>query len=203
MKKFLSIAIISALLSVLLFLSIEVGFYKYIIISSLLVFFFSINYCICKNKKFYRTILLIATINIIVFLTKKSFDGFRFCLDTQDKIYIGYLVVLLIIFLITYLDRFKYKKPKYENLFSERKYDLDRLVNYLQQFNTVGIDAHWGDGKSFLFKLFQEKYKTQYYFINIGVLSVTVDTIEKLVDVWVIIDIEGCVSYKSSVDCEL
>ena len=181
MRKILSIAVISAILSVLLFLSVDIGFYPYIIISGLLVIFFSINYCICKNKKFYRTFLLIDIINIIEFLAKKYFDGFRFCFDIQDKIYIGYFITLFIILGITFADRFNSTKAKYENLFSERKYDLDRLINYLQQFNIVGINAHWGDGKSYLFKLFQDKSKDQYYFINIGVLSVTVDTIEKFV----------------------
>ncbi|MBR1639606.1 MAG: hypothetical protein IJ688_09505 [Treponema sp.] len=181
MRKILSIAVISAILSVLLFLSVDIGFYPYIIISGLLIIFFAINYCICKNKKIYRTFLLIDIINIIVFLAKKYFDGFRFCFDIQDKIYIGYFITLFIILGITFADRFNSTKAKYENLFSERKYDLDRLINYIQQFNTVGIDAHWGDGKSFLFKLFQDKYKDQYHFINIGVLSVTVDTIEKFV----------------------
>lgn len=181
MRKILSIAVISAILSALLFLSVDIGFYPYIIISGLLVIFFSINYCICKNKKFYRTFLLIDIINIIEFLAKKYFDGFRFCFDIQDKVYIGYFITLFIILGITFADRFNSTKAKYENLFSERKYDLDRLINYLQQFNIVGINAHWGDGKSYLFKLFQDKSKDQYYFINIGVLSVTVDTIEKFV----------------------
>lgn len=181
MRKILSITVISAVLSVLLFLSVDIGFYPYIIISGLLIIFFSINYCICKNKKFYRTFLLIDIINIIVFLTKKYFDGFRFCFDIQDKVYIGYFITLFIILGITFADRFNSTKAKYENLFSERKYDLDRLINYLQQFNIVGINAHWGDGKSYLFKLFQDKSKDLYYFINIGVLSVTVDTIEKFV----------------------
>ena len=181
MRKILSIAVISAILSVLLFLSVDIGFYPYIIISGLLVIFFSINYCICKNKKFYRTFLLIDIINTIGFLAKKYFDGFRFCFDIQDKVYIGYFITLFIILGITFADRFNSTKAKYENLFSERKYDLDRLINYLQQFNIVGINAHWGDGKSYLFKLFQDKSKDQYYFINIGVLSVTVDTIEKFV----------------------
>lgn len=181
MRKTLSIAVISAILSVLLFLSVDIGFYPYIIISGLLIIFFAINYCICKNRKIYRTFLLIDIINIIVFLAKKYFDGFRFCFDIQDKIYIGYFITLFIIFGITFADRFNSTKAKYENLFSERKYDLDRLINYLQQFNIVGINAHWGDGKSYLFKLFQDKSKDQYYFINIGVLSVTVDTIEKFV----------------------
>lgn len=181
MRKILSIAVISAILSALLFLSVDIGFYPYIIISGLLVIFFSINYCICKNKKFYRTFLLIDIINIIEFLAKKYFDGFRFFFDIQDKVYIGYFITLFIILGITFADRFNSTKAKYENLFSERKYDLDRLINYLQQFNIVGINAHWGDGKSYLFKLFQDKSKDQYYFINIGVLSVTVDTIEKFV----------------------
>nr|WP_318707568.1 P-loop NTPase fold protein [uncultured Treponema sp.] len=181
MRKILSIAVISAILSALLFLSVDIGFYPYIIISGLLIIFFSINYCICKNKKFYRTFLLIDIINIIEFLAKKYFDGFRFCFDIQDKVYIGYFITLFIILGITFADSFNSTKAKYENLFSERKYDLDRLINYLQQFNTVGINAHWGDGKSYLFKLFQDKSKDQYYFINIGVLSVTVDTIEKFV----------------------
>lgn len=125
MRKILSIAVISAILSALLFLSVDIGFYPYIIISGLLIIFFSINYCICKNKKFYRTFLLIDIINIIEFLAKKYFDGFRFCFDIQDKVYIGYFITLFIILGITFADSFNSTKAKYENLFSERKYDLD------------------------------------------------------------------------------
>ncbi len=200
MRKKLIFAVISAIISVLFFLSIEVGFYEYIIVSGLLISFFSINYCIYKNKNFYRTFLSIATINLIIFLAKKYSDGLRFCFDTQDKIFIGYVVVLLIVWGITCLDRFSPKKTQYENLFSERKYDLDRLINYLQQFNTVGINAHWGDGKSFLFKLFQWKCKDLYYFINIGVLSVTIDTIEKFVvdEINHILEENGIYSFASS-----
>lgn len=181
MRKNISISIISAILSFLFFITADVGFYQYLIVAGLLIIFFFINYFIWKNKRFYLTFVFILKINLIIFLLKKYCEGYRPCFDKQDIIYICYIIVLFVIPVITLFDRFKPRKKQYENLFTERKYDLDRLLNYIEQFNIVGIDAHWGDGKSFLFKLFQEKYKTQYYFINIGVLSVTVDTIEKFV----------------------
>lgn len=181
MRKNISISIISAILSFLFFITADVGFYQYLIVAGLLIIFFFINYFIWKNKRFYLTFVFILKINLIIFLLKKYCEGYRPCLDKQDIIYICYILVLFLISIITLFDCFKPCKIQYENLFAERKYDLDRLFNYIEQFNIVGIDAHWGDGKSFLFKLFQEKYKTQYYFINIGVLSVTVDTIEKFV----------------------
>ena len=181
MRKNISISIISAILSFLFFITADVGFYQYLIVAGLLILFFFINYFIWKNKRFYLTFVFILKINLIIFLLKKYCEGYRPCFDKQDIIYICYIIVLFVIPVITLFDRFKPRKKQYENLFTERKYDLDRLLNYIEQFNIVGIDAHWGDGKSFLFKLFQEKYKTQYYFINIGVLSVTVDTIEKFV----------------------
>ena len=181
MRKNISISIISTILSFLFFITVDVGFYQYLIVVGLLILFFSINYFIWKNKKFYLTFISIFIINLIIYLSKKYCEGYRPCFDKQDIIYLCYILVLFLISIITLFDRFKPRKKQYENLFTERKYDLDRLLNYIEQFNIVGIDAHWGDGKSFLFKLFQEKYKTQYYFINIGVLSVTVDTIEKFV----------------------
>ena len=120
-------------------------------------------------------------INLIIYLLKKYSDGYRACFDIQDKVYIGYVIVLFVFLVVALLDSFKPRKTRYENLFSERKYDLERLINYIQQFNTIGINAYWGDGKSFLFKLLQEECSNKYCYINIGVLSVTVDTIEKFV----------------------
>lgn len=181
MKTYLSYAIITSLLSILLVLSINIDFYLYLVFAMLLLSFFVLNYCVCKNKKFFITFVSVLSINLIVFLSKKYSDGFRVAFDLQDKLYIGYVFILLVVLIISLFDRFKPKERVHKNLFSEREYDLNRLIAYLDSFDIIGIDAHWGDGKSFLFKLLQKEYKNDFYFITIGVLSVTVDTIEKFV----------------------
>lgn len=181
MKRYLKYAVISSLLSILLVFSINIGFYLYLVFAILLLLFFILNYRVHKNKKFFITFVSILFINLITFLIKKYSDGFRIIFDLQDKLYIGYIVILLAVFIISLFDTFKPKEQVHINLFSEREYDLNRLIDYLHRFNIIGINAHWGDGKSFLFKLLQKEHKKDFYFINIGVLSVTVDTIEKFV----------------------
>lgn len=51
----------------------------------------------------------------------------------------------------------------------------------LASYNNIGVNAQWGDGKTFLFKRLEKELEGKYFFLTIKVLSVTIDTVEKFI----------------------
>lgn len=72
-------------------------------------------------------------------------------------------------------------QDKVENLFNEREFDLERILDYLRKYNTIGVVSKWGDGKTFLFKMLEQEINVPYYYVKISVMSVTIDTVEKII----------------------
>ncbi|MEJ6464353.1 ATP-binding protein [Fusobacterium nucleatum] len=62
------------------------------------------------------------------------------------------------------------------DLFVERKYDLERLLNYLNYFSIIGINGEWGSGKSFL-----TDHLKNFILIKIDLLSCNVDEIQTVI----------------------
>lgn len=94
--------------------------------------------------------------------------------------YFGVLSLVLFFCWLNYLTKPTAKKKKKE-LFLPRIVDREKIIHYLDCFNIVGVTAEWGDGKTFLFKNLESKFKDKYHFVRIGVLSTTCDSIEKIV----------------------
>ncbi|WP_454953534.1 P-loop NTPase fold protein [Fusobacterium hwasookii] len=63
-----------------------------------------------------------------------------------------------------------------EDLFVERKYDLERLLNYLNNFSIIGINGEWGSGKSFLID-----HLKNFILIKIDLLSCNIDEIQTVI----------------------
>ncbi|WP_234971238.1 P-loop NTPase fold protein [Halanaerobium congolense] len=58
-----------------------------------------------------------------------------------------------------------------EILYPQRKEDLKRLIYYLEKFNIIGINAPWGEGKSFLFNKLKESYGEKHEIIEVDILA--------------------------------
>lgn len=67
--------------------------------------------------------------------------------------------------------------PFKAELFPKRYRDLQRLKNFLETINIIGLDAKWGMGKTFLLSQLQneEDIAQKYYIIEISVLTCKVD----------------------------
>lgn len=106
---------------------------------------------------------------------------------TMEKLLLGICMVLILgvdfIFLLRY-DRSetRQKENVKENLFRERTYDLERLCSFIQAVPIVGMDAPWGDGKSFLVNMIyqDEAMKKRFTFIQIDLLTCDLNEIESI-----------------------
>lgn len=68
------------------------------------------------------------------------------------------------------------------NLFRERKYDLQRVYYYLQNVPIVGLNAPYGEGKSFLANMIyhDQAMRKRFTFIQVDLLTCNLDNIESI-----------------------
>lgn len=182
-KSVVQKALLTILFSFVLFFSFDVAFTLYLGVSFAVFLLFNVSFCVRKNIKFYISYTICAFSNLGVFLFKKFQEGYWICWDKEDFFFIVYAFLLLVIFLTVLVKKVSMKKGNtvIENYFSERKYDLERLCEYINKFPMVGLNSIWGDGKTYLYKLFKEKYDKEYYHASICVMTLTIDSIEQFI----------------------
>lgn len=182
-KSVVQIVLITILFSFVLFYNFNVSFTLYLGVSFVISLLFIVSFCIRKNIKFYLSYTISAFSNLGVFLFKKFQEGYWICWDIEDFFFIIYTLFLSTIFFVVLIKKLSTKKKNIaiENYFSERKYDLERLYEYINKFPMVGLNSIWGDGKTYLYKLFKEKYNKEYYYASICVMTLTIDSIEQFI----------------------
>ena len=181
--KIFRIASLSTLLSTIFFYKVNVNFNEYIFIAFVFLVFSALSYrCFYKNRNFASLFISITLPNLIAFLLLKFVDDYRPVWDCTDILYTLYFLFLIII-IVFVLGGGKEEKHNIENLFIHRERELKKIESLLKETNIIGLDASWGDGKSFLMQLFAQKQgkKTKTHIINISVLASTIETIESYI----------------------
>ena len=70
------------------------------------------------------------------------------------------------------------KSGKEMELLPERTSDLERLEEYLETFDIVGVNGGWGSGKTFLVDEFIRKHNREYEVIKVEPLTCNMDKID-------------------------
>lgn len=164
------------LLSLIFFYSFSISFKFYFSILLGVWLFLILQYPINKNENWYIQFIFFSIINSISFYLVRYFQK-KIFLILSIKILITYYLILfcIILFKCVYYT----SKTNLENdgdLFVERKYDLERLLNYLNYFSIIGINGEWGSGKSFL-----TDHLKNFILIKIDLLSCNVDEIQTVI----------------------
>ena len=164
------------LLSLIFFYSFSISFKFYFSVLLGVWLFLILQYPIDKNENWYIQFIFFSIINSISFYLVRYFQKKNF-LILSIKILITYYLILfcMILFKCVYYT----SKTNLENdgdLFVERKYDLERLLNYLNYFSIIGINGEWGSGKSFL-----TDHLKNFILIKIDLLSCNVDEIQTVI----------------------
>jgi len=164
------------LLSLIFFYSFSISFKFYFSILLGVWLFLILQYPIDKNENWYIQFIFFSIINSISFYLVRYFQK-KIFLILSIKILITYYLILfcIILFKCVYYT----SKTNLENdgdLFVERKYDLERLLNYLNYFSIIGINGEWGSGKSFL-----TNHLKNFILIKIDLLSCNVDEIQTVI----------------------
>ena len=164
------------LLSLIFFYSFSISFKFYFSILLGVWIFLTLQFPIDKNENWYIQFIFFSIINSISFYLVRYFQK-KIFLILSIKILITYYLILfcIILFKCVYYT----SKTNLENdgdLFVERKYDLERLLNYLNYFSIIGINGEWGSGKSFL-----TDHLKNFILIKIDLLSCNVDEIQTVI----------------------
>ena len=164
------------LLSLIFFYSFSISFKFYFSILLGVWLFLILQYPIDKNENWYIQFIFFSIINSISFYLVRYFQK-KIFLILSIKILITYYLILFctILFKCVYYT----SKTNLENdgdLFVEHKYDLERLLNYLNYFSIIGINGEWGSGKSFL-----TNHLKNFTLIKIDLLSCNVDEIQTVI----------------------
>lgn len=170
---------ITIIFSIISFFSIEVDFILYIGVGGIIFIAVVILFDIKKNQKVFICFFSVLLINLGIFLGEKYLEGYRICFDVIDYIYIGYSSLLVILFIVSLCLRKRNNKNKIKNFFSEREDDCKLLLEYLRKYPIVGLQALWGDGKTFLCNYLKSK-NTDFYYISISLMTLQIDTVEKI-----------------------
>lgn len=170
---------------VLLIFDDKLNIFYYLFFITLFLFFLHITYSISCNKNVFLRAYICLSLNMIVYYLINSDRNKLFINEPLVRIvytlFFLYFVISSIVLLCFVRKNNGKTSFKQKNLFSERKYDLERLNEYLERYNLIGIDAIWGNGKSFLFTMLQSEFQDKYHFISISVLSMRVEQVEAFV----------------------
>ena len=164
------------LLSLIFFYSFSISFKFYFSVLLGVWFFLILQYSIDKNENWYIQFIFFSIINSISFYLVRYFQKKSF-LILSIKILVLYYFILFCI--ILFKSVYYTSKTNLENdgdLFVERKYDLEKLLNYLNYFSIIGINGEWGSGKSFL-----TDHLKNFILIKIDLLSCNVDEIQTVI----------------------
>lgn len=174
------------LFSVLGFYSVDLKTNVYLIAAITIWGILFVNYRKNGNIDFYIGAIIIGLCNMMTFALMKYIAGYRFIGDLEDIFCIIYIGALLFGMRFCYTELLEEKKnqsnieEKDRDIFLKRKYDLERLIEYIEKVDIIGIQGGWGSGKTFLVEelLKDENINKKYTFIKIDLLSCNLDSIE-------------------------
>lgn len=164
------------LLSLIFFYSFPISFKFYFSILLGVWFFLVLQYPIYKNENWYIQFIFFSIINSISFYLVRYFQKKSFLILSIKILVLYYFILFCIILFKSVYYTSKINIENAEDLFVERKYDLERLLNYLNYFSIIGINGEWGSGKSFLID-----HLKNFILIKIDLLSCNIDEIQTVI----------------------
>lgn len=165
------------LISLILFYTIDLKPTAYLAFAVAIFSFFGARYSFKKNLDFYQLVGAMFFVNFLTFVFSKYIHEYRFLGDKEDIACCIYGLLLILGGVVCWIKRRKEKAActsESETLFRERRFDRDRLREYLSEFPIVGIDAPWGSGKSFV----TDQIKDDYITVKIELLTCNLDEIQ-------------------------
>lgn len=141
-----------------------------------------------KQNHYFRKVLLFWTSGVLT-----SFAVTKYLIvEHMPVVTTGKIIPLVILAIAFVCDLIRLRKDADDasahptdaenNLFRERKYDLQRVYYYLQNVPIVGLNASYGEGKSFLVNMIyhDQAMRKRFTFIQVDLLTCNLDNIENI-----------------------
>lgn len=141
-----------------------------------------------KQNHYFRKVLLFWISGVLT-----SFAVTKYLIvEHMPEVTTGKIILLAIIEILIVCDLIRlridaddvsaHQTDAEDNLFRERKYDLQRVYYYLQNVPIVGLNASYGEGKSFLVNMIyhDQAMRKRFTFIQVDLLTCNLDNIESI-----------------------
>lgn len=172
----INLFIISVIFSFLIFFIPSINTLLYSTVFLIAWIAIILNFDLGRNKEFYYSCLIISLANLLVLIIHLFFQE-QLTFVTFFPLFLNFFFIVCVYICICF--KIKGKKSdepdNSEDLYPQRKEDLKRLTYYLKRFNIIGINAPWGEGKSFLFNKLKENHGDQYEIIEVDILACNFD----------------------------
>ena len=196
-SKRIIVVILSFLISAALFLISNVDGNVYLIFFSIIWMAVLLTYGNCKNQLLLLDLLAFTVGNLTAYCwTFCEMKGVPAVLNLSIQKYILLSICSVEILIAGGIVQVAYVRSIVENkrskkvcqndeengLFKPRKYDLQRIKNYLMNVEIIGVNGAWGCGKSFLVEhlCMDEDISEQYEVIRIDLLSFNLDKLDEV-----------------------
>lgn len=178
---------LALLFSLILFCPFNLKYILYAIISATLWGLLMVYYDRKKNLSLYREMTAISMGNLLALVLAKWLVHHTLHVDFLNMVLcITYLLFLLWILAsgrthnIEKQEMAQSENTQEKQLFPKRVYDLERIVEYVEKFEIIGVNGAWGSGKSFLMEHLKQNLVIQdnYEIIEIDLLSCKLDEVQ-------------------------
>lgn len=132
-----------------------------------------------SSEKFGKVLAVLIGSSFSAFVLEHLAEGHRLRAPCNAEIFLLLLGVLELLFLYLFTD-FRHSTAEEAELFPEQKEDLRRIQQYVSRLPQLGVNAKWGNGKSFLWAHLREDKEIQKEFevIQIDLLTCNLDSLE-------------------------
>lgn len=136
-----------------------------------------------SQRSLFCSVLAILGSIVAAYVTIRLLQGYQIRFPIGAEWPLGALALFLTC-LVTHFAFLHANTPESigDEPFKEQKHDLERLQQYIRYFPLLGINAKWGNGKSFLWAHLRESPTIQAGFevLQIDLLTVNLDAIERI-----------------------
>lgn len=166
-----------------LFVLVELNVAQYLLLLDAILFPLLVSYGRRENCAFFQRVFSTAIGCSGAFAASKALAGYWLCKPTMPEAALLAVGVAEYIAILFFSVGRKVPSKELPPIHPERRYDLERIRTYIQDFEAVGINAEWGTGKSFVLECLKQDKKMQeeYEIIQIDLLSCNLDAVELVV----------------------
>lgn len=196
MKNGIKTLLVAFLLAFIIFSSTEISSVELIIVGSTvaLIGILSINVVNKQNRSLVLRIVLMFLGTIGAFIVNKEMEYLLKFVNVIEELIVkkditplfvrGLVIFAIITLIILCFSNIDDSSQNKNDLFPEREKDLEQIRKYLlnKDIAIIGIDASWGNGKSYLIEEIKRRYADKVYaeeceIVTIDILATNLDNI--------------------------
>lgn len=180
--EFVQKVMIVFIISFTFFYGVHVPYVPYSIVSICLCLYFIVSFKRKCRDIFTDAVVLLGS-NSIAYVVAKLIRNGTLYIDMLN-IALTVIYTCCIMYIISTLFYKKVSKDlKVLRLYPQREQDLERIKNYLNEFNVIGINGVWGSGKSIIVEHLKSDADIvcKFEFITIDLLSCNLDEAQAVI----------------------